>query len=453
MDVIAVSVGPAVEGSLSDEVRILVIGLCFLYVITADRLLKRFNIPVLSLILTLAIIAVPFSGVQPLGIPVEFIHILHLVCLNLVLFVAGLSTDYSTIKGNYKYNILLSLVSPFVFTFLLAGILYFIISPQFLGINFDLVSNIPFGVCLLVGSCLSALDGGAALRSICSLNEANRVPSKIISTIKFESTISSAMSIVIYGTLAAFFFEDFHDAHFVIGHEVGHHMGTISKSLVALLTTGIFDGLIFGLLASWLFSSLQLSRSRHLVFGLSIVCIVYAISNTMGGSGLISCFVAGFVLNNRMSKDQRLSSLKGSIEPFNEAAELFLCGAFAFRVEPSYLLQALPLGLTCGLAMMFIARPASILIFNSLSHLNFKENFFITWCGLKSVVSLALSFELVELMSEFPGLDHATAAVAAYKIQAVIFVAVYFNLILQGVTLPKIARSIFSRSSSTTIAP
>ena len=100
MDVIAVSVGPAVEESLSDEVRILLIGLCFLYVITADRLLKRFNIPVLSLILTLAIIAVPFSGVQPLGIPVEFIHILHLVCLNLVLFAAGLSTDYSTIKGN-----------------------------------------------------------------------------------------------------------------------------------------------------------------------------------------------------------------------------------------------------------------------------------------------------------------------------------------------------------------
>ena len=143
---------------------------------------------------------------------------------------------------------------------------------------------------------------------------------------------------------------------------------------VFLLRSPLF--FIFGLLASWLFSSLQLSRSRHLVFGLSIVYIVYAISNTMGGSGLISCFVAGFVLNNRMPKDQRLSSLKGSIEPFNEAAELFLCGAFAFRVEPSYLLQALPLGLTCGLAMMLIARPASILIFNSLSNLNFRENFF-----------------------------------------------------------------------------
>ena len=154
-----------------------------------------------------------------------------------------------------------------------------------------------------------------------------------------------------------------------------------------------------------------------------------------------------------MPKDQRLSSLKGSIEPFNEAAELFLCGAFAFRVEPSYLLQALPLGITCGLAMMFIARPASILIFNSLSHLNLRENFFISWCGLKSVVSLALSFELVELMSEFPGLDHATAAVAAYKIQAVIFVAVYFNLILQGVTLPKVSRLIFPRSSPTTTVP
>ena len=47
----------------------------------------------------------------------------------------------------------------------------------------------------------------------------------------------------------------------------------------------------------------------------------------------------------------------------------------------------------------------------------------------------------------------ATAAVAAYKIQAVIFVAVYFNLILQGVTIPKIARLIFQRSSPTTTTP
>jgi cell volume regulation protein A len=450
MDVIAVSVGPAVEGTLSDEVRILLVGLTFLYVIIADRFLRRFNIPVLSLILTLAIVAVPLSGIQPLRVPVEFIHIVHLVCLNLVLFVAGLSTDYSTIRGNYKYNLLLSLVSPFTFTFLFAAILYFIVSPQFLGITFGLISNIPFGVCLLVGSCLSALDAGAALRSICGLAESRKIPSKIVSTVKFESTISSAMSIVIYGTLAAFFFEDFHDAHFVIGHDVGQHMSAISKSLVALLTTGIFDGLVFGLLASWLFTSLQLSRARYLVFGLSIVCIVYAISNTMGGSGLISCFVAGFVLNNRMPEDHRLSSLKGSIEPFNEAAELFLCSAFAFRIEPSYLLQALPLGIISGLVMMFVARPLSILIFNSLSNLNFKEALFVGWCGLKSVVTLALSFELVELMSEFPGLNHAAAAVTAYKVQAIIFVAVYFNLILQGVTIPRLAKSIFLRSSSAT---
>ena len=299
---------------------------------------------------------------------------------------------------------------------------------------------------------MHSLDGGAALRSICSVKEAKRIPSRMVSTIKFESSISSAMSIVIYGTLAAFFFEDFHDSHFVIAHDVGHHMSAISKSLIALLTTGIFDGLVFGLLASWLFSALKLSRARYLVFALSIVCVVYSISNTMGGSGLISCFVAGFILNNNMSDDERLSSLKESIEPFNEAAELFLCGAFAFRIEPSYLLQALPLGVVCGVVMMLIARPLSILILNLLSKFNYKETFFMGWCGLKSVVTLALSFELVELMSEFPGIDHAAAAVTAYKVQAIIFVAVYFNLILQGVTIPKLTKSIFLRSSPATLS-
>lgn len=446
MDVFAVSVGPAAEG-LSDEVKILCIGLGFLYIIIADHFLKRFHVPIIAIILSLTIFVVPFSGVSPLSIPAQYIHILHLVCLNLVLFVAGLTTEYLAIRGNYKFNLLLSILSPFVFTFLFAGVFYLIVSPQFLGITFGLVSDVPIGVCLLVGSCFSALDGGAALRSMGGL--VNRVSPKIISTINFESTISSAMSIVIFGTLAAFFFRGFHDSHFVIGHDVGQHMSSITKSLVALLTTGIFDGMVFGLFASWLFNSLQLSRSRYLVFGLSIVCIIYALSNAMGGSGLISCFVAGFIINNRLPNDHRLSPLKESIEPFNEAAELFLCGAFAFRVEPSYLLQTLPLGLICGLVIMFIARPFSVLIFKSISSLNFRETFFLGWCGLRSVVTLALSFELVELISEYPGLDHAMAVVIAYKIQAIIFVAVYFNLILQGVTIPVFAKLISSRSAHT----
>ena len=69
--------------------------------------------------------------------------------------------------------------------------------------------------------------------------------------------------------------------------------------------------------------------------------------------------------------------------------------------------------------MMLIARPLSILMLDSLSKFNYKETFFIGWCGLKSVVTFALSFELVELMSDFPGIDHAAAAVTAYKVQAI----------------------------------
>lgn len=434
MDLLAVSVGPAVPGSLSDEVRILSVGLAFLYVILVDKFFGRFNLPALALVLSLAVVVLPFSGAKPLNTPAEFIHILHLVSLNLILFVAGLSTCCSTIKADYRFNILLSFVSPFLFTFAFGGILYFVVTPQFLGLTFGLFSGIPFGVCLLIGSCLSALDGGAALRSICSL--ASGLSVRMVSTIKFESSISSAMSIIIYGTIDAFFFHNFHDSHFVIGHDVGQHVGAVAKSLVALLTTGVFDGLVFGILASWLFSSTRLSRARYLVFGLSVVCVIYGISNLMGGSGLISCFVAGFVLNNRLPDDQRLDPFKESIEPFNEAAELFLCAAFAFRIEPSYLLQALPLGIICGLVMMLVARPLSVLIFKSVSGLVLRENFFLGWCGLKSVVALALSFELVELLSEFPGIPHEIASIMAYKIQAMIFIAVYFNLLLQGATLP-----------------
>lgn len=48
---LGVSVGPAVEGSITDESRLLGVGLLFLYVIVADRYLKSFNIPTNAIIL------------------------------------------------------------------------------------------------------------------------------------------------------------------------------------------------------------------------------------------------------------------------------------------------------------------------------------------------------------------------------------------------------------------
>ena len=431
---LGVSVGPAVEGSITDESRLLGVGLLFLYVIVADRYLKSFNIPTNAIILFLGLLVVPLAGNNPFQVPGEFIHVLHLTSLNLILFTSGLSTKISTIRQSIKFIFSIATLSCLLTAVITGGLFFLITSPDFGAINFGIYETFPLGAALLMGACLSDTDGEAALRCLGDLRK--KIPERLQNTIKFESLLNCATTIIIFGLFASFYFQNFHDSHFIVGSTIGQTFSAITKSLVALFSTGIIDGVVFGYLANWLFKTMQIKQSRNLVAGIAIVFINYATSNFLGGSGLISAFIAGLFISNADSDcKSSVANLKASIIPFNEAAEIFICIAFALQVNIQKVLECMPLGILCGLLMMFIARPISIGLNQRLSHLRWNELLLLSWCGLKGPVTFAVSFELVELISEFPGLESPVSGELADEIQSIIFIASLFNLLLQGISL------------------
>ena len=109
-------------------------------------------------------------------------------------------------------------------------------------------------------------------------------------------------------------------------------------------------------------------------------------------------------------------------------------------MQPGELLPAGRVGLATAAALMLLARPLSVLCFQGLSPFNRGDSLLIAWCGLRGAVPLALSYNLVEQIPRLRGIEPALAEALAVNAQSIVFIVVILNLLLQGLSLPRLCR-------------
>ena len=324
---------------------------------------------------------------------------------------------------------------------LIGGLFFLITSNQFLGFNSELLGQIPISLAILIGTCLGSTDAGASMAII--HKAPYKLPERVRNIIQFESSINGPSAIIAYGVAT----------HWAI-HELNINvkdmstimqpmtMQSISENLASLFGTGILIGMIFGYFSIWIMNNMRLRNEQLLTAGLAIACLNYAVSNYLGGAGLISAFVAGMVLSNlHNTSDQSFAvRTKDALSPFTELAEIIIFMSFATRIDPSSILSMLPFGLLCSAIMMFIARPLSIFIFQPVSPLNWREATLLSWCGIKGSVALALAYEAIDTIQSSTFYGNEVATEFATEVQSIIFIAVMANLLLQSSTIPAVAR-------------
>ena len=437
------AVGPATEASISDEKRFFALGVLLLYPIVFNNFLnKGERIPTALILLLTGLITVPIFGRTPLRTSDEFVHISHLISLNLILFSSGLETKLSSIRSILRYGLVISTLGTAVSAFVIGTIFFFIISNSFLGAGYTGIEQIPYSYCLLIGACLSSTDAGASISILKQLSV--KLPAKIHNIIKFEGSINHAIAVILYGAVATWILSEnpIPGADSLGASELNNlTFRALTDSFVSLFSTGILAGVIFGYGSIWLFKHLEIRKAQYLTAGFAIVSINYAISNYIGGSGLISAFVSGMVLSNlhKSSDASIIGGMKESLIPFEDLAEIFIYLSFAVRIDPESLFRMLPLGLTCAVIMMVIARPISIYIFQPFSSLNWKEASLLGWCGLKGSITLALSFEMVDVISRAQLFGSAISAELAQNIQSIIYITAFTNLLLQSLSMSNVA--------------
>ena len=157
--------------------------------------------------------------------------------------------------------------------------------------------------------------------------------------------------------------------------------------------------------------------------------VIYGIAAVADGSGFLAVFVAGILLG-----DEHVP-LRDEIERFHTSlaslAEVVVFTALGLTMDITNLLSSTRLleGLALAVILAAVARPLAVYPLLVPVKMRRNERLFIVWSGLRGAVPILLAaFALIAAVDD------------AERIYDIVFVVVAFSVLVQGSTIPWVAR-------------
>jgi cell volume regulation protein A len=162
---------------------------------------------------------------------------------------------------------------------------------------------------------------------------------------------------------------------------------------------------------------------------LAVAGVIYGAASVLHGSGFLAVFVAGIVIGDARAP------YKGEIERFHTSlaslAEIvvFVVLGLTIDITNVFSSDAWWQGLTLAALLAVVARPVVVEPLLRVSRLRRRERLFVMWGGLKGAVPILLGAFAI-----LGGVD------GAGRIYDIVFVVVLFSVVVQGSSLPFVAR-------------
>jgi cell volume regulation protein A len=416
------------QSSLPLPLIMVIIGSLFLGTLAISRFSLKIGVPAILGVLLFGLLINPTYTIFSHA-AIERIQVLS---LSILLFNAGLETDLKSIRGFLEYGVILAVGGVIISSFLLGLIVWFVASPDAGGIELGF-TQMPLAVAMLIAACLGSTDAGA---TVSVLQSVERVfPRRLSALVQFESSVNDPAAILFLGLVVGMT---------TIGTGTSTHHLVLDE--VQLFLQKIGSGLLIGMIVSYV-GSFSLNRlvqdsSQLLILGISIGLMAYGLAEVLGGSGFISAYVTGLLLNNIHYSNDRITpeALQQTLLPFNNMSEISVFLIFGLSVNPQTLLPSVPEGIVISLAMMLVVRPISVFLLQWCSPFSLRESILVSWCGLRGAVPLALSFAMVDAIPRIRGIDASAVPGLVQNAGGIVFCVVVINLLLQGLTLPHLAR-------------
>jgi cell volume regulation protein A len=418
--------------SVPVEAQVLFIGIVYLGTLIISRFSVQIGIPAILGVLILGLLI----NIQTLDVSHAEVETLHVFALALLLFYAGLKTDLEAIRGFLRYGLLLAIGGVAVATLLLGLAIWWLSSATGAGLAPGLANSMPLGAAMLIAACLGSTDAGATLSVLRQVRR--HVPERVAHLLEFESSVNDPAALILYGICATLF-----TAGGIAAAEPLPGMVLSGlRDLLQQVGSGLLVGLGFGSLARLTINHFVLEKGQLLVVAMSIAFIDYGCSHFLGGSGFVAVYVTGLVMTNGHYRNPEINhtSIQEVLLPFNTMTEISIFLLFGLLVQPGELLPAGRVGLAAAAALMLVARPISVLCFQAFSPFERRESLLIAWCGLRGAVPLALSYNVIDQIPRLRGVDAGIGGVLAHNAQSIIFMVVIMNLLIQGLSLPRLCR-------------
>lgn len=209
-------------------------------------------------------------------------------------------------------------------------------------------------------------------------------------------------------------------------HPVASSFGHAALELGKIALTGGVVGGVIGLLivgvARW-----KALAQHHMnrIATLALVLLAFQLSNALAHeSGVLAAVVAGLVAGFMGGDQEELIEFK------EELSMLFIGLLFVILAANVNLVElkdlALP-ALAVAVCLVFIVRPAAVMLSTIGSGLNLRQRLFISWIGPRGIVAAAVA-------SLFATELAATGAPEGTQFRAVVFVCIVTTVTLSGLT-------------------
>lgn len=385
---------------LVDQLLLLAAVLIFLGIISS-KLSEKFGVPTLILFIGIGILA----GSEGVG-GIEFkeyqlAHALGTVALGVILFDGGLRTSWQAVRRAWKPAGVLATVGVMI----KAGVT---------GAAAAWLLGVDWYLGMLLGAIVSSTDAAAVFSIL--RNQGVHLDERLAATLEVESGANDPMAIFL--TLV---FIELVSATGTSGWEMG-------LLFANQMVVGALMGWLAGRAGVWLLNHIELEApGLYPVLAIVIGMIAFGAAAMIGGSGFLAIYVAGIIIGNGDVVFRR------GIFLFHDGiawmAQIVMFTVLGLLVVPSGLVAVTVDGFLIALVLMFVARPLSVAATMPFFGYNWRELCFLSWVGLKGAVPIILA--ILPLLFAVDG---------AQLIFDVVFFVVLMSALIQGWTMPQMAR-------------
>jgi cell volume regulation protein A len=380
---------------------VLLAALLALSAIALSKVSARIGVPALVLFVGLGMLA---GSEGPGGIEFDNYQLAHgigTVALVFILFDGGLRTSLQSLRLALWPSLTLAT----------AGV---VLTAAVSGLAATWVLDVPLLEGLLLGSIVGSTDAAAVFALLRS--KGMHLYRRVGATLEVESGANDPMAVFLTVVLT----------EVVVGAR------EIDSGLAGFLAlqagAGAAVGVAVGFGAAALVNRVRLSSAGlYPVLSGTLALLAYGLAAALGGSGFLAVYLAGIIFGNRRVVFQRGTFLfHDGLAWLSQIAMFVVLGLLSY---PNRLLEAAGPGLLLAAILIVVARPLAVTACLLPFRYSGREVLFISWVGLRGAVPIVLA--IYPVLRGVPGSE---------ILFDVVFFAVFVSVLVQGWSLPTVAR-------------